>query len=105
MKKIKKNIILDDLAGMMQSGFIRVEKSTDKKIDNLAGMVQRGFLDVSKRFDEVDKRFDLLEAEMNARFDQLEKIIFHEYKNRIEKLEGEVKELQADFRQLVGFKK
>jgi len=67
-------------------------------LEILAGMVQRGFLG-------VDKRFDLLEAEMNARFDQLEKIIFHEYKNRIEKLEDEVKELQADFRQLASFKK
>jgi tetrahydromethanopterin S-methyltransferase subunit G len=74
-------------------------------LDGLAGMVQRGFLDVNKRFDEVDKKFDLLEAEMNARFDQLEKIIFHEYKNRIEKLEDQVKDLQTDFRQLVGFYK
>jgi archaellum component FlaC len=74
-------------------------------LENLAGMVQRGFLGVDKRFDEVDKRFDLLEREMNARFDQLEKIMFHEYKDRIERLEDEVKELQADFRQLVGFKK
>lgn len=76
ISKLKKNITLNDLAGM----------------------VQRGFLG-------VDKRFDLLEAEMNARFDQLEKIIFHEYKDRIEKLEDQVKDLQTDFRQLVGFKK
>ncbi len=67
-------------------------------LETLAGMVQRGFLD-------VDKKLDLLEGEMNARFDQLEKIIFHEYKNRIEKLEDEVKGLQADFRQLVSSKK
>ncbi len=94
----KKNITLNDLAGIIQTGFVRIEKSTDKKNDDLAGMVQRGFLG-------VDKRFDLLEAEMNARFDQLEKIIFHEYKDRIEKLEDQVKDLQTDFRQLVGFKK
>lgn len=45
-------------------------------LGTLAGMVQRGFLD-------VDKKLDLLEGGMNARFDQLEKIIFHEYKNRL----------------------
>ena len=80
-------------------------KKKNITLNDLAGMVQRGFLGVDKRFDEVDKRFDLLEAEMNARFDQLEKIIFHEYKDRIEKLENQVKELQSDFRQLVGFRK
>ncbi|NCQ02777.1 hypothetical protein GW816_01865, partial [Candidatus Wolfebacteria bacterium] len=66
-------------------------KKKNITLDDLAGMVQHGFLG-------VDKRFDLLEAEMNARFDQLEKIIFHEYKDRIEKLEDQVKDLQTDFR-------
>ena len=112
LKTKKKNITLDDLAGITQAGFVKIEKNfikvdenfvkaeknTDKKIDNLAGMVQRGFL-------AVDKRFDSLEGEMNSRFDRLEKIIFHEYKGRIEKLEDQVKDLQTDFRQLVGFRK
>ena len=77
----------------------------DVSLDDLAVMVQRGFLGVDKSFDSVDKKFDFLEAEMNNRFDRLEKIIFHEYRGRIEKLEDEVKELRADFRQLVGFKR
>lgn len=82
-----------------------INKKKNITLDNLAGMVQRGFLGVDKKFEEVDKRFDILEHEMNSRFDQLEKIILHEYRGRIEKLEDYVKELQSDFRQLVGFKK
>ncbi len=39
-------------------------------LDALAGMVQRGFFGVDERFNEINKRFDLLEGEMNARFDQ-----------------------------------
>lgn len=41
----------------------------------------------------------------NITLDKLEEIIFHEYKDRIEKLEDQVKELQTNFYQLVGFKK
>ncbi|MDP3052568.1 MAG: hypothetical protein Q8N22_01265 [bacterium] len=81
--KLKKNITLDDLAKMVNSGFE----------------------EMNIKFSKVDKKFDLLEYEMNKRFDQLEEIIFHEYKNRIERLEDQFKELQADFRQLVSFKK
>ncbi len=66
-KRIKKNITLEDLAQIMSKGFVSVEKNTDKKIDNLAGMVQRGFLDVDKKFKEVDKRFD----NIDKRFDDL----------------------------------
>lgn len=48
-------------------------------LDSLAGMVQRGFIDIDKQFDDVGKRFDQLEE----RFDNLEKIILHDYHDRI----------------------
>jgi len=67
------------------------KKFKNVTIDDLAGMVHHGFLDVN---DKIDK----LSYEMNQRFDHLEKIIFGEYKIRIEKLEDQVKELQTDFR-------
>lgn len=89
-----KKIALDDLVIIVNKGF----KEAKTNLDDLAGMVQRGFLD-------VDKRFDLLEAEMNNRFERLEQIIFNEYKSRIEKLEDQIKELQSDYRQLMGMKK
>lgn len=96
--KLKKNITLDNLAGMIESGFVRVEKNTDKKIDDLAQMVARGFEETSK---EVNLQFN----EVNERLDRIEKILFWDYKNRIEKLEDQVKELQTDYRQLLGLKK
>ena len=34
-------------------------------LDNLAGMVKRGFDGVDKRFDGVDKRFDKIEIRLN----------------------------------------
>lgn len=98
--KLKKNITLDDLAGMMESGFIRVEKNTDKKIDDLAQMTAKGFEETAKE-KEVNLRF----YEVNERLDRIEKILFWDYKNRIEKLEDQVKELQADYRQLLGAKR
>ena len=61
-------------------------------------MTARGFEGLSK---EMNLRF----VEVNNRFDRLEKILILDHKNRIERLEDQVKELQADFRQLLGFKK
>lgn len=83
---------------MIESGFVRVEKNTDKKIDDLAQMVAKGFEETSK---EVNLQFN----EVNERLDRIEKILFWDYKNRIEKLEDQVKELQTDYRQLLGLKK
>jgi hypothetical protein len=74
--KIKKNITLEDLALMTARGF-----------------------------EELSKEMNLRFVEVNNRFDRLEKILILDHKNRIERLEDQVKELQADFRQLLGFKK
>jgi len=49
-KKIKKNLSLDNLAGMVKRGFDGV----DKRFDG-----------VDKRFDGVDKRFDKIEIRLN----------------------------------------
>lgn len=76
ISKKKKNTTLNDLAVIMQTGFVKVEKNTDKKIDNLAGMVQRGFLAVDKRFEGVDKQIreseERIKGEINNRIDDLE---------------------------------
>jgi len=65
---VKKNITISDLAGLMQKGFAKVEKNTDKKIDDLAIMVQKGFAEMSTKnemkagFLAVGKRFDKIES-------------------------------------------
>lgn len=59
-------------------------------IDELALMVGKGFQSVDKRFDEVDKRLD----RMDKRFDRIEKLILADHKDRIERLEMQVKELK-----------
>lgn len=120
----KKNITIDDLATIMQKGFVKIEKDTDKKIDDLATMVQKGFNGVDKCFEQVDKRFEQVDkhfeqvdkrfegidkrldniegtmvtkAEMNRRFDGLEDRVLASHQKRIEKLENEVKELREMF--------
>ena len=100
---IKKNITIDNLADLMQKGFAKAEKDTDKKVDDLAVMVQKGFNEVDKHFEQVDKRFNgidkrldgmVTKAEMNRRFDGLEDRVLASHQKRIERLEAEAKELR-----------
>jgi len=69
-------------------------KGKNITIDDLAIMVQRGFSEAAKnngaRFDGVDKRLDKVEK----RLDRIEKLILADHKERIEKLELQVKELK-----------
>ncbi|MFA5169670.1 MAG: hypothetical protein WC420_02975 [Candidatus Paceibacterota bacterium] len=71
-------------------------KKKDITIDELAMMVQRGFNETAKksemdqRFDGVDRRLDKVEK----RLDRIEKLIFADHKERIERLEMQVKELK-----------
>ncbi len=67
------------------------------ELDGLARMVQKGF-------DNVDKQFADLKYEMKERFDDLERILLEDHQQRIERLEDQVKELQSDYRQLLGLK-
>lgn len=77
----EKNITIDDLASMVQSGFNEAKEN------------------MNKRFEQVDKRLDTMvtKAEMNRRFDGLEDRVLASHQKRIEKLEAEVKELRAMF--------
>jgi len=70
----RKKITIDDLAAMVQTGF----KDTAKQSDMDAG------------FDAVDKRFDAVDE----RLDRIEKLILVDHKRRIERLEGEMKDLK-----------
>ncbi|MFZ3054942.1 MAG: hypothetical protein WA091_03105 [Minisyncoccales bacterium] len=76
-------------------------KKKDVTIDDLAMMVQKGFIETAKksemdqRFNDVDERLD----KMDKRFDRIENLILADHKERIEKLEMQVKEL----RDLIAF--
>jgi uncharacterized coiled-coil protein SlyX len=52
-------------------------------IETLAGMIARGFQHVDKKFEEMDKRFD-----------QIENLLMSEHRQRIEKLERQMKEVR-----------
>lgn len=68
-------------------------KKKNITIDDLAGMVQRGFNSVTKDMaikSEMNHRFDLVDK----RFDKIEKLILSDHEARIEKLETETKELK-----------
>ena len=73
-------------------------KKKDITIDDLAIMVGKGFESVDKRFDAVDERFNGVDKrfdKVEKRLDKIEKLIISDHRERIEKLEMEVKELKA----------
>lgn len=76
----KKETTIDDLAIMVQRGFIGV----DKKIET-------GFKNVDKKFENVDKRFD----EVGQRLVKIERKIDSNHEQRIERLEDDVKWLKG----------
>ena len=68
-------------------------KNKNVTIDDLAIMVQKGFNDVTKEMATKSELFSM-KSEMNKRFDKIEKLILSDHRERIEKLEFEVKELK-----------
>lgn len=58
-------------------------------IDDLAMMVQKGFEETAKK-DETNSRLDKIED----RLETIEKLLIVDHRQRIEKLEAEVKELK-----------
>lgn len=64
-------------------------KKKNVTIDDLARMVQKGFLETAKK-SEVDKRFDKVEDHL----ERIEKLLIAEHRRRIERLEVDVRELK-----------
>lgn len=71
---MKKNITIDDLARIVQKGFLETAKKDE----------------MNDRFARIDKRFDKVEY----RLETIEKLLIVDHRQRIEKLETEVKELK-----------
>ena len=62
-------------------------------IEDLASMVKHGFDDVTSKMArkvEVDREF----GEVREQLERIEKLIFADHKRRIERLEGEMKDLR-----------
>jgi tetrahydromethanopterin S-methyltransferase subunit G len=90
LKETKKEIGLDDIARIVQDGFL--------KIDEKFNIVDKRFDDVDKRFDDVDKRFNSVEKRLisvEKKIDHIEGEIIKKVdkndhsilKYRVEKLE------------------
>ena len=120
---MKKNVTIEsiaktvgDLGIMMKRGFSRMATKNDlvkmatkddlkhfatkddlaKAIEDLAMMVKRGFDEMTKtmaRKADVDRQF----ANVDERFDRIEKLILPEHKRRIEHLEGEMRGIKDMF--------
>lgn len=67
-------------------------KKKNITIEDLAVMVQKGFQETAKK-SEMDFGFE----QVGKRFDKIEKLILADHKERIEKLEAQVKELKELF--------
>lgn len=77
----KKNITIEDLARMVQKGFNETAKRKE---------VDRHFSEIDKHFDRVDRRFN----GVDKRLDRIEKLLIVNHRERIERLEMEVKNLK-----------
>lgn len=77
------------MTGFLPQDIMKMVKKKNISIDDLARMIQKGFLETAKK-DEVNKRFDRVEN----RLERIEKLILADHKRRIERLETEVKELK-----------
>lgn len=76
MKKTKKNITLDDLAGMVAQGFSDMDSKFDKKFtdfDKKLSTLEEGQEHIKLKLDNVAYRFELVE--LQKRVDLLEKHI------------------------------
>jgi len=81
----KKEITIEDLARMVQTGFSEAKKQVDSK-----------FVQVDKRFEQVDKRLDNLEnkvTQIDGRLDNLENKV-NQIDRRLFSIEEDVAEIK-----------
>ena len=88
-----KKMTIEDLAVMVQRGFQGTGREMNElkgEIKELHGQVKETKKDMEKGFNHVDVRFN----EMDVRLGRIEKLTIADHKHRIERLEGEVKDLK-----------
>lgn len=85
----KKNVTIEDLAVMVQKGFLETAKKSE--VNRRFEEIEDRFDDVKARFEGVNRRFDAIDD----RLDRIEKILLADHKKRIEKLEADIKDLRG----------
>ena len=92
----------------MNSNTQQLENGGEMTLEKLALMVAEGFRGMDERFEQMDQKFvklfTNLQRETNngfikveERFNRLENLVVHDHGKRIEKVEGDVKELKEMF--------
>ncbi len=88
--KNKKEITMEDLAGMVQKGFLEINGKFEK-IDNRFDKIDKRFEKIDNQFEKIDKRFEKLEKGQKEIIEKLDKkadsFELREIKHRIETLE------------------
>jgi|SRR3989339_437034 len=96
----------------MKKKSVKKSNSVSVTTDDLALMVQKGFVGIDKRFDGVDKRFDGIDTRLDGiderldgidgrldkiegRLDGIENILLRNHNNRIERLEDKILQVQV----------
>jgi len=74
---------------LLTGDIIDLMKKKEITIEDLAMMVQRGFNETASKAD-----LNNLSKSIDKRFDRIENMILANHRERIEKLEGEMKELK-----------
>ncbi|NTV41435.1 MAG: hypothetical protein HGA61_04140 [Candidatus Moranbacteria bacterium] len=82
-KELKEKITMDDLARIVQDGFLKIDERFDGVEQRLDGVEQR--LDgVEQRLDGVEQRLDNIQANLNKKVDRID---HNTLDYRVEKLE------------------
>jgi hypothetical protein len=96
---VKKNITINDLAIMVQKGFSDIESRMATKaemnkkfeaMDKQFEVIDRRFGAMDKKFDRIDNRFDFVDKKLA----RIESVLVTDHRQRIEKLEMAVFNLQ-----------
>ena len=78
----KKEITMDELAGMVQRGFVALENKMDGKFE----IVDKKFDQIDKKFDQIDKKFD----QIDGRLDQIDR--------RLDQIDGRLDQAEEKLR-------
>ena len=74
----EKEITINELAGMMQRGFVALENKMDGKfetVDRRFEQVDKRFEQVDRKFEQVDKRFEQVDEKFRKSLDNQDKIL------------------------------
>ena len=83
---------------LMQAGFALMEKrleQIDKRFEQTQLDMNKRFEQVDRRFEQVDKRFEQMQQDMNRRFEQVDKRL-EQIDKRFEQVDKRFEQMQQD---------